>query len=79
MVTNANRLVASLQYARSEAAKRNSDVSLKPRAGSWRNGFLVATNELDFDGDGKCNANTIEDACRIFEGTAKSMGIEVVE
>ena len=25
------------------------------------------------------NANTIEDACRILEGTAKSMGIEVVE
>lgn len=61
LVTNTNRLVASLQYARSEAAKRNADVSLKPRAGSWRNGFLVATNELDFDGDGKCNANTIED------------------
>ena len=61
LVTNTNRLVASLQYARSEAAKRNSDVSLKPRSGSWRKGFLIATNELDFDGDGKCNANTIED------------------
>jgi len=61
LVTNTNRLVASLQFARSEAAKRNSDVSLRPRAGSWRNGFLIVTTELDFDGDGKCNANTIED------------------
>ena len=61
LVTNTNRLVASLQYVRSEAAKRNSDVTLRPRGGAWRNGFEIVTSEIDFDGDGKCNALSVED------------------
>jgi len=66
LVTNTNRLVASLQFARSEAAKRNSDVSVQPitfagTPAAWRNGFEIVTDEKDFDGDGVCNALTIED------------------
>ena len=63
LTTNTNRLVASLQYARSEAAKRNSAVSLRPRAlggaRNWRNGFEIITDEIDADGNGACNG--IED------------------
>ena len=71
LVTNTNRLVATLQYARSEAAKRNANVSVRARAGSWRFGFEVITNEIDadgvngcvgiedIDGDGGCNDDAI--------------------
>ena len=56
-------MVASLQYARSEAAKRNSAVSLRPRAvggaRNWRNGFEIITDEIDADGNGACTG--IED------------------
>ena len=55
LVTNANRLVATLQYARSEAAKRNSNVSIRARNGSWRLGFEIITDEIDADGDGVCS------------------------
>ena len=54
LVTNANRLVATLQYARSEAAKRNASVSVRARNGSWRFGFEIVTNEVDADGNGTC-------------------------
>tara|TARA_B110000263_G_C15051673_1_gene393277 strand:+ start:42 stop:665 length:624 start_codon:yes stop_codon:yes gene_type:complete len=54
LVTNANRLIATLQYARSEAAKRNADVSVRARNGSWRLGFEIITDEIDADGDGQC-------------------------
>ena len=54
LVTNTNRLVATLQYARSEAAKRNAAVSIRARAGSWRFGFEIITDEIDADGDGVC-------------------------
>ena len=54
LVTNTNRLVATLQYARSEAAKRNADVSVRARNGSWRFGFEILTDEVDADGDGVC-------------------------
>ena len=66
LVTNANRLVATLQYARSEAAKRNSAVSVRARLGSWRLGFEIVMNEApgctgvdDVDGDGACTNNAI--------------------
>ena len=59
LVTNTNRLVATLQYARSEAAKRNSNVSILARNGDWRLGFEIVTNEIDADGDGRCTG--IED------------------
>ena len=54
LVTNANRLVATLQYARSEAAKRNATVSIRARNGAWRAGFEIITDEIDADGDGVC-------------------------
>jgi prepilin-type N-terminal cleavage/methylation domain-containing protein len=65
LVTNTNRLVASLQYARSEAAKRNAAVSLRPRSAggcltnncgdrSWNLGFEIITDEVDVNGDGVC-------------------------
>ena len=54
LVTNANRLVATLQYARSEAAKRNAVVSIRARNGAWRAGFEIITDEVDADGDGVC-------------------------
>ena len=54
LVTNANRLVATLQYARSEAAKRNAAVSIRARNGAWRAGFEIITDEVDADGDGVC-------------------------
>ena len=54
LVTNTNRLVATLQYARSEAAKRNSNVSVRALNGSWQFGFEIITNEIDADGDGVC-------------------------
>ncbi len=71
LVTNTNRLVATLQYARSEAAKRNSDVSVRARNGSWRFGFEIITDEEDvdgggctgiedIDGDGACNDDAIQ-------------------
>ena len=59
LVTNTNRLVATLQYARSEAAKRNADVSVRARNGSWRLGFEIITDEIDADGNGTCSG--IED------------------
>ena len=71
LVTNTNRLVATLQYARSEAAKRNADVSVRARNGSWRLGFEIITDEIDadgvngcvgvedIDGDGGCNDDAI--------------------
>jgi hypothetical protein len=59
-------LVATLQYARSEAAKRNSAVSVRARLGSWRLGFEIVMNEApgctgvdDVDGDGACTNNAI--------------------
>jgi len=54
LVTNTNRLVATLQYARSEAAKRNTNVSVRARNASWRLGFEIITDEIDADGDGQC-------------------------
>ncbi len=54
LVTNTNRLVATLQYARSEAAKRNSNVSILARNSEWRLGFEIVTDEIDADGDGQC-------------------------
>ena len=54
LVTNANRLVATLQYARSEAAKRNAAVSIRARNAAWRAGFEIITDEVDADGDGVC-------------------------
>ena len=66
LVTNTNRLVATLQYARSEAAKRNTNVSVRARNGSWRLGFEIVMNEVpgcagidDVDGDGACTNNAI--------------------
>lgn len=65
LVTNTNRLVASLQYARSEAAKRNTTVSLRPRAlvlagaRNWRNGWEIITDEIDTNNNGICDG--IED------------------
>ena len=66
LVTNTNRLVATLQYARSEAAKRNTAVSVRARNDSWRFGFEIVTDEApgctgidDVDGDGLCNADAI--------------------
>ena len=66
LVTNANRLVATLQYARSEAAKRNTNVSVRARNGSWRFGFEIVMNEVpgcagidDVNGDGACTNNAI--------------------
>jgi type IV fimbrial biogenesis protein FimT len=58
LTTNANRLVASLQYARSESAKLNRDVSLRPRnagaARSWGVGWEIVTDEVDTDNSGAC-------------------------
>lgn len=62
LTTNTNILVASLQFARSEAAKRNTTASLAPRDGAWRNGFLIRTNEVDLDGDGDCEGIENADA-----------------
>jgi hypothetical protein len=59
LVTNTNRLVATLQYARSEAAKRNAAVSVQARNGAWRLGFEIVTDEIDADGNGTCTG--IED------------------
>ena len=75
LTTNTNRLVASLQFARSEAAKRNSSVSLRPlsigASKKWRNGFEIVTDDIDrdgnagcsgvedVDGDGTCNQNAV--------------------
>ena len=66
LVTNTNRLVATLQYARSEAAKRNASVSVRARNGSWRLGFEIVMNEVpgcagidDVNGDGACTNNAI--------------------
>jgi len=66
LVTNTNRLVATLQYARSEAAKRNSAVSVRARLGSWRLGFEIVTDEApgctgidDVDGNGACTNDAI--------------------
>ena len=61
LVTNTNRLVATLQYARSEAAKRNADVSVRARNGSWRLGFEIITDEIDADGDGACTEDEDHD------------------
>ena len=36
-------LVSSLQLARSEAIKRNGDVTVRPAADSWTGGWIVAT------------------------------------
>ena len=68
LVTNTNRLVASLQYARSEAAKRNADVSLRARNGSWRLGFEIVTDEIDSDGINGCDG--IEDHDNINTNSA---------
>ena len=54
LVTNTNKLVATLQYARSEAAKRKSTVSVRARNGSWRLGFEIITDEIDADGVAGC-------------------------
>ena len=66
LVTNTNRLVATLQYARSEAAKRNAAVSVRARNGSWRFGFEIVTDEDpgctgidDVDGNGACTDDAI--------------------
>ena len=66
LVTNTNRLVATLQYARSEAAKKNADVSVRARNGSWRFGFEIVTDEEpgctgvdDVDGSGDCTDDAI--------------------
>ncbi len=66
LVTNTNRLVATLQYARSEATKRNSNVSVRARQGSWSLGFEIVTDEDpgctgidDVDGSGTCTSDAI--------------------
>ena len=66
LVTNTNRLVATLQYARSESAKRNADVAVRARNGAWRFGFEVVTDEDagctgidDVDGNGACTDDAI--------------------
>ena len=86
LVTNANRLVATLQYARSEAAKRNSDVSIRARNNSWRLGFEIITDEEDVDGDGRCTGvedhdnNIINPATGTAPGECNDDGIlKVIE
>ena len=89
LTTNTNRLVASLQYARSEAAKRNSAVSLRPRAvggaRNWRNGFEIITDEIDADGNGTCTEeedhdNSITNSTGSAPGTCDTDGIlKVIE
>ncbi|MAJ90829.1 MAG: hypothetical protein CMF40_01405 [Legionellales bacterium] len=60
LTTNTNRLIASLQFARSEAAKRNNAVSLLPRplalggVRDWRNGFEIVTDDVDKDSVAGC-------------------------
>ncbi|WP_372778456.1 GspH/FimT family pseudopilin [Litorivivens sp.] len=39
----ANDLVASLNFARSEAVKRNATVTMTPAAGGWSDGWTVAS------------------------------------
>ena len=70
LVTNTNKLVATLQYARSEAAKRNSAVSVRARNGSWRLGFEIITDEIDADGDVICTG--VEDHDNNITNTAGS-------
>ncbi|MCK5829678.1 MAG: GspH/FimT family pseudopilin [Methylococcales bacterium] len=49
LTSNINELVASLNYARSEAVKRNMLVSIKKSATQWESGWNVFT---DLNGDG---------------------------
>jgi len=39
----ANDLVASLNFARSEAVKRNATVTMTPAAGGWSDGWTIAS------------------------------------
>ena len=86
LVTNTNRLVASLQFARSEAARRNATVSLRPRAlvlagaRNWRNGWEVITDEVDANNNGVCDDiedfdNNLSNTNGTAPGTCDTPGI----
>ena len=52
--TGAQTLFMDLTYARSEAIKRNEDVTIQPNDGDWQQGWVVltetqVTNGQDFD------------------------------
>ncbi|MCF6202979.1 MAG: GspH/FimT family pseudopilin [Methylococcaceae bacterium] len=53
LTTNINRLVASLNYARSEAIKRNHAVSIRKNDTYWESGWIIFA---DINGNGVQNA-----------------------
>jgi type IV fimbrial biogenesis protein FimT len=53
LTTNINELVTSLNYARSEAVKRNQPVTVRKTGAQWESGWTIFT---DLDGDGNQEA-----------------------
>lgn len=74
LTTEANILVASLQYARSEAVRRRGNVSLRPtNEDDWALGWEIWADARDINGDGDTiDAGEAELRLRVveaFEGT----------
>jgi type IV fimbrial biogenesis protein FimT len=59
--TAAQELFVSLLYARSEALKRNGNVSITPAVGGWVDGWIVSTNSARTYAD--CTDGTPEADC----------------
>ena len=68
MATQYNDLLASISFARSEAVKRNRDVTICKSddatscSGDWEDGWVVY---VDFDGDGTVDAGDGDEILRI--------------
>ena len=52
-------LYASLTLARSEAIKRNADVTVSPAAGGWQNGWTIAASGTPLKTQARMNGITI--------------------
>jgi len=51
LTTNINELVTSLNFARSEAVKRNQAITIRKSGAEWESGWTIFV-DLDNDGDG---------------------------
>ncbi len=82
LTTNANELVTSLSFARSEAVKRNQTITIRRAGTEWESGWTVFV-DLDGDGNGIPEGDTTDTVLRVYAGlpdnyTLRSTGINRV-
>lgn len=63
--TNINELVGSLNFARSEAVKRNQTITIRKAGTEWESGWSVFV-DVDGDGDGIPEGDATDTVLRVY-------------